>query len=187
MLNALTLSLLLLAPADPPTLEALVDKVGAIRQQRAELEKQEAATLAEVRARLKALEDKLGRIDPKPVPPPEPPKPADPLAVALKAAYLTDAGAGKASQVKDLAELYKQAADLAGNEGVPSTGQLMERIRQAALTLKIDGLLTCRKLIAAECAAVLGTDPETKLDGETRAKARTLFLRVFACLNGASS
>lgn len=182
-MNALILTLLLLPAGDPPSLDALVDRVVDIRRQQAELAKEEAATLAEVRARLKALEERLGKIDPKP---PEPPKPADPLAVALRAAFVVDTGAAKAEHLLTLAELYKQAGDLAGLEAVTTTGQLMERIRQAAAALKIDGLLTCRKLIAAECAAVLGTDRDAAMTAATREKAKALFLRVHEALKGAS-
>jgi proline dehydrogenase len=185
-LNALILTLLLLPAGDPPSLDALVDRVVDIRKQQAELAKEEAATLAEVRARLKALEERLGKIDPKPVPPPVPPKPADPLAVALRAAFLADTGATKADQLLTLAELYKQAGDLAGLEAVTTTGQLMERIRQAAAALKIDGLLPCRKLIAAECATALGTDPDGAMTAATREKAKALFLRVHEALKGAN-
>lgn len=174
--------------ADPPTIDQLVKRVAELRQQKAELAKQEQAALADLRERLKALNDLLKDLDVGPVVPPSPPNPkppADPLAVALKAAYLADTGAAKANQLADLAELYRQAADLAGQESVATATQLMERIRAASVVLKIDGLLPCRKLIAAECVRVLGTDPDARLDAATRVAAKTLFLRIHEALKGA--
>lgn len=189
----------------PATLDVLVDMVIEIRKQRADLEKQEAAALSEVRARLKAIDERLAKLDPAtpPVPSPDviiPPSPirpplvippgpsSDPLAVALKLAYQTDTGASKQAQLQLLAELYRQAADLATDPAAQTTAELMNRVKAASVALKIDGLLPMRKLIAAECLTSLGAlDPPVKLTAEIRVKARDLFTRVHLALKGANS
>ena len=192
-MNLLSLSLLVLPVAIQPSpngnssLDQLVDQVIEIRKQRADLEKKEAATLAEVRTRLKALEDRLNQIDVKPPAPPVPPPPtppADPLAAALKAAYAADSSPTKAAQALLLAELYKQAATLADDPAVSNTADLMGRILVAAKSLKIDGLLSCRTLIAEECKSIGSVDPPVTLTGDVRAKAKAVFLRVSLAMKG---
>lgn len=174
--------------ADPTTIDDLIAKVEAARKAKAEAAAAEKLAVDALRAAVKTLNDRVAALgldlpsppDPKPIPP------ADPLAVAIRAAYTADTGAGKTEQLRDLAELYKQAADLAQVPTVTTTGQLMDRIRAAASALGIDGLLACRKLIAAECAAALGTDPDAALTAETRVKARALFTRIHEALKGAN-
>lgn len=181
------------APAadPPPTIDQLVERLEQQRRQQAEVAKLVAETAGQLRDALDKLNKKLADLGitpgPAPTPPgPDPAPPADPLAAAVRAAYAADAGPRKADQLKDLAELYRQAADLAGDGTVLTTGQLMDRIRAAAAALKIDGLTGCRRLIAGECAAALGTDPDAALTGDLRGKARALFLRVHVALKGAN-
>lgn len=171
--------------ADPATLDALVDKVIEIRKQRADLQKAEESALAEVRARLKAIEEKLNQIDvkpPQPVPPQ--PNPGDPLSLAIKAAF-GEATPQKVEQCKLLAELYLQASVLAAKEDLATTAQLMGKISEASRGLGIDGLMPVRVLIANECKAALGTvEPPVPLTPTLRAKAKELFLRVHIALKG---
>jgi hypothetical protein len=198
-LNLLSLTLLALPltlqapPNGGSSLDQLVDQVIEYRKQRAELEKKESATLAEVRTRLKALEERLNQIDVKPVPPgpgpapnpPHPPAPpVDPLMAALKAAYEADKGPTKAAQAMLLAELYKQAAALADDPEVLNTADLMGRILVTARSLKIDGLLPCRTLIAEECKLIGSVDPPVTLTDDVRAKAKAVFLRVAVAMKG---
>lgn len=192
-MNLFSLALMALplvqAPPLSTSLDSLVDQVVEYRKQRAELEKKEAETLAVVRNRLKALEERLNQIDVQPPVPPGPPPmpphpPADPFVAALKAAYLADKGGTKAAQALLLAELYKQAAELADDPSVLNTGELMGRILVAAKALGIDGLLPCRTLIAEECAKIGSVDPPVTLTADTRAKAKAIFLRVSAAMKG---
>lgn len=186
---AAALAVLLILPAalpaadPPPTIDQLVKQLADLRSQKAELEKRERAALADLRERLKVLNDLLKDLDVGPVVPPNPPKPADPLAAALRAAYAADAGPEKAQQLADLAELYRQAAELAADPACLTAAELVERVRAAAKVLKIDGLAQVRRLVAAEVAAVFPED--AALTAESRAAARALFLRVHAALRGA--
>lgn len=172
-----------------PGVEALVDKVVELRKQRSDIEKQEAQTLAEIRARLEALERRLNQLGPDPpVPkPPDPPAPADPLSQTLRNAYALDTGANKAEQVKILAELYKQAAALADSHDVLTTADLKARIDGAAAALGLDGsgVIGVRRAIAAELLRVLGpTDPPKPLTNELRQAAAQLFNRIGVALRG---
>lgn len=176
--------------ADPPTVEALVEKLADQRKQRAELEKAERETAKLIAERLEAIRKRLDELNvPAPVPPgpgpkPPAPPPADPLAAAVKAAYDADPDPGKAGQVKDLAELYKQAAELAADPRVTTTGQLVERVKAAALVLKITGLTGVRKVVAGEVSAVMPDD--VPLTPAARTAAATVFTRVHAALKGVS-
>lgn len=186
------LLLILLLPAADPTIDQLVERYAANRKEQAALKAAGETILADLRAALEALNKRLAELGvgpvvppgPAPKPPAPPPDPADPLAVSLRAAYAADTAPTKADQAKVLAELYRQAADLAGDPAVTTTAQLMARIRSAASVLKIDGLTAVRKLIAAECAVQLGTDPDAAMTAVTRVKAKALFLRVHAILKG---
>lgn len=135
-------------------------------------------------------------------PAPKPPAPpaADPLRERLKAAYDADPEADpakKRERARLLAELYRQAADLAvkkkpkADDGGPdeyeyehaTSGELVANIRRAA-----DGLVgpsdlqAVRKVVAGELAALLPAD--APLTGEQRAAAADLFKRLAAALNG---
>jgi hypothetical protein len=178
------------SPAADPTIDQLVEKFAANRKAQEEARRAGEAILAELRGAIDALNRKLADLGVNPVVPPgpgpKPPDPADPLAAAVRAAYAADPAATKAEQSRTLAELYRQAADLTGDAAVTTAAQLMSRIRSAGAALRIDGLEAVRKLIAAECAAQLGTDLDAAMTAEVRLRARVLFLRVHEVLKGLS-
>lgn len=126
---------------------------------------------------------------PEPTPPgpkpPEPrPVPTDPLTRKLQAEFDKDARepAKKLADLKDLVELYRQAADLASSAGVTSTGQLVTRVRDAARAMGIEGLADLRRAISVELATAMPTDEP--MTAELRGKAKDVFLRIRAALQG---
>ena len=121
---------------------------------------------------------------PKPPVPPDP-KPADPLRVRLKAAYDADAEpvAARKEHAKDLAELYRQAAELAGKAEVATSGDLLARVRAASGTLVgPDALKGVRTEVARELGVVLPTD--AALSDEQRKSVAELFKKLAAILDG---
>ena len=170
-----------------PSVDALVEQVAGIRAKRADLDKQEATALAALRAELKRqsdLIDKLGGVGPAPKPPdPKPPEPADPLRAKLKAAFDADGAApeAKREQAKDLAALYRQAATLAADVTVATSGELLKRVRDAGGALiGPDALKDVRRAAGAELAAVLPTD--APLSDSQREAAAKLFARLATTL-----
>lgn len=117
---------------------------------------------------------------PGPVPPKPPP--ADPLADRLRAAFAADADAKKAEHAKDLAELYRQAATLAGKAELTTSGELLARVRAASSALVgADALKAVRKEVAAELAALLPAD--AALTDEQRKAVADLFGRLAKILD----
>lgn len=152
-----------------PSIEQLVQRITDLRKQQAELKKQEDAAGAELKAELKRLQDLLDalNIDPRP------PKPADPLRAKLKAAYDADPAdaAKKREQAKDLAALYREAAKLTLDMAVPTSGELLARVKDAAgRMIGPNALVGCRKVKAAELGALLPTD-EPLTDAQRKAVA----------------
>lgn len=123
---------------------------------------------------------------PGPLPPPKPkPKPEDPLKARLKAAYDADPAepAKRKDQAKDLAELYRQAADLCGKPEVATSGDLLHRVRAASATLVgADALKGVRREVAQELAVLLPAD--AALSGEQRLAVAELFRKLAAILDG---
>ena len=121
---------------------------------------------------------------PGPQPDPKPPAPADPLVRVLQAGYDADTRTAelKRTDLLDLIELYRQAGTLAADPAVPTAGDLVKRVRDAATVLKIVGLPDCRKAIAGELVAVFPED--TPLTADTRKKAGDTFARIKVCLEG---
>lgn len=119
---------------------------------------------------------------PAPGPTP-PPAPVDPLVRKLQSAYTLDArpAAERDADRLDLIELYRQAADLAGQAEVATTAALVQRIQAAAKALGVDGLVEVRRAIAAEVAGQLGTD-DAPLTADSRAKAAAVFTRIHNAL-----
>jgi len=170
-----------------PSVDALVEQVSGIRAKRAELDKQEQVALAALKAELKRqsdLIDKLGGVGPAPKPPdPKPPEPVDRLRAKLKAAFDGDGAAleFKREQAKDLAALYRQAAALAADVTVATSGDLLKRVRDAGGALiGPDALKDVRRAAGAELAAVLPTD--APLSDAQRDQAAKLFVRLAVTL-----
>jgi hypothetical protein len=187
-MNLLLALLLLPLPSAPaPSVDELIERVESLDKQRTEIEKQRTAAIAELKARLKEIQDRLDRLNiPTPKPPePEPPKPNDPLATKLKAAFEADAApaATKREHAKDLAALYRQAAKLAADEAVPTSGELLRMVREASGRLVgADALKDVRRVVAGELGELLPTDGA--LSGEQRKQAAALFAKLAAVLDG---
>jgi hypothetical protein len=203
-MRTLALALLLVLPAtapaqDPPrTLDQLLDRVAEIRRQREDLAKLEAATAAELRAKLKELNDRLAAlgilVDPPapkpPVPPapkpPEPKPPADPLRESIAAAYKAAAGTDdeKRFWARDLAALYRKSARFTRDPAVATAAALRAKMAAAADVLLEgpDPLKEVRKAVAGELAAALGT-AEQELTADQRTAATLLLAKLAAILD----
>lgn len=131
---------------------------------------------------------------PKPKPDPVPPKPADPLAGKLKAAFDADPEpvAERRAHAKDLAELYRQAADIAVKKAgdgdaaayvVPTAADLLTRVRAASgMLVGADALKGVRREVAAELGMLLPTD--AALNDEQRKAVAELFRKLAQILDG---
>lgn len=113
-----------------------------------------------------------------------PPKPADPLAARLKAAYDADPAPAdkRKDHAKDLAELYRQAADLAGKADVATSGDLLQRVRAASgMLVGPDALKGVRAEVAKELAVILPAD--AALADDQRKAAAELFRKLAQVLD----
>lgn len=173
-----------------PSIEQLVGRVIELRKQRADLKKQEDAAVADLKAELKRLQELLAELDLPDVKPPVPPKPpADPLAAKLKAAFDADPPADpetKREYAKLLAALYRAAEELARDETVSTSGELLAQVSTAAAGLLKDPpgmkkLAGTRKVVNAELAALLPTDDT--LTADQRAATAALFKKLAAILD----
>lgn len=126
----------------------------------------------------------VGDAPPGPGPNPKPPvPPPDALRAKLKAALDADAAPPelKREQAKDLAALYRAAAKLAGDSAVPTSGELLRRVRDAAGTLiGPDALKEVRRFVGSELASLLPTD--AALSDAQRASAAALFRKLASLL-----
>jgi hypothetical protein len=126
----------------------------------------------------------IGDAPPGPGPNPKPPNPPpDVLRAKLKAAFDSDSAdpAQKREQAKDLAALYRAAAKLAEDSAVPTSGELLRRVRDAAGTLiGPDALKEVRRIVGGELAALLPTD--AALTDTQRTTAAALFRKLAAIL-----
>jgi hypothetical protein len=121
--------------------------------------------------------------DPPGPKPPDPRPPTDPLRAKLKAALDADAApaATKREQAKDLAALYRAAARLARDSAVPTSGELLARVRDAARTLVgPDALKDVRRAAGDELSALLPTD--APLTDPLRTSAAALFTKLASLL-----
>ncbi len=186
-------------PDARPTIDEQIAKLVALKQQQADLKKQEEVVAADLKKRfddLRDLLDKLGIIDPKPPKPPEPkppepkpPEPVDPLVAKLKAAFAADPPTSletKREYAKLLAALYRAAEKLTRNESVGTSGELLAQVSRAAADLLEDPpgmkkLAGTRKVVNAELATLLPTD-ELLTEGQ-RASVAALFKKLAAILD----
>lgn len=191
------LAMLLQPPAPQPaaTIDGKIEAIAKLRAQQADLKKQELVAVEELKKLLDELKKKLDELNlngPAPMPPnpgpgpvpPLPPNPADPLAVALKAAFQAERDRQKGEALKELTELYRQAAIMAADPAVRSTSELLTRIRQAMNVLPLlkgEALMGMRRLIAAECSK-LGEPTTDPMTDATRAQAVALFQKIHAAL-----
>lgn len=117
-------------------------------------------------------------------PGPLPPGP-NPLRDRLRVAFDTDAKTDPAArdEARDLAALYKQAALLAESPDVPTSGELLRRVREAASVLiGPNAMPTLRKAVALELASVLTDD--APLTADQRRDLAKLFRDIAAALEG---
>lgn len=174
------LSAAALASAQPPAqgIDGIAGRISDIDKQTAELAKQRAALVGDLRTELKRIADvveKLNLNGPAPVPP----VPVDPLRAKLQAAYDADPApvASRKSQALDLAALYRQAAALAQDATVATAGDLLTRVRDAGKTLVgADALKGIRTVAGAELGALLPTD--VPLTADQRTAAAALFAKL---------
>lgn len=187
------LALLLFSPAAagisyatdpaPASVDSLIERIAELRRQRADLDKREAELVAALKAELKRLQDLADRLGLNlPLPkPPEPP--ADPLRAKLKTAFDADPLQldKRKGAAADLAALYRQAAKLAADPEVATSGALLDRVRQAAgMLVGADGLRDVRRAAGAELSAILPTDAD--LTAEQRDATAKLFQRLAVIL-----
>jgi hypothetical protein len=126
---------------------------------------------------------------PGPGPNPKPPEPPpDSLRVKLKAAFDADPAPSesKREHAKDLAALYCAAAKLAEDASVPTSGELLRRVRDAAGTLiGSDALREVRRVAGNELSALLPTD--APLSPQHRTSAAALFRKLATILEELTS
>lgn len=165
----------------PANIDQTIDRIAELRARRAELDKLEAAAVGDLKAQLKALNDKidkLGLSGPAPVPPP--PVPVDLLRGRLRDALKAAAGddAKKREWAKDLAALYRAAAKLTADPEVATAAALSQRLKDAAKALVgADTLIEVRRVVSAELGAVLPT-ADADLTDTQRAAASALFAKL---------
>lgn len=181
----------------PPaaSVDGLLDKLAETKKQQADLAKTATDLTSEIRARLRAMNQRLEELagptpGPGPAPGPNPgpgpaPAPTDPLAVKISAAFKADAGElpAKKSDAAALAALYSVAVEqrLAEDATLQTAGDLIGRIRAAGASLAAERLTGTRRVIGEELAALLKS-ADTPLTPESRKAATALFVRIEAAL-----
>lgn len=120
---------------------------------------------------------------PGPEPKPNPPGPDDPLTAKLRKAYQDDPADAvrKRAAAKDLAELYRQAADLARRPTVETSGQLLEIVRSVAVNLNLAADLKGVRTVVAEELLKVFPDDVPLTDANRKAAADT-FLKLAAVM-----
>lgn len=118
---------------------------------------------------------------PPPVPP-VPPGPIDPFAQVLQAAFATDPDTQKATRIKDLAALYRQASQTTVNDtSLKTTADLLAVLQKARSVLMPDTAITSvRQLVATELNKTLSAT--ATLDVAKRAELTATFSRIAAAL-----
>ena len=132
----------------------------------------------------------IGDAPPGPAPGPDPPPtpPPDSLRTRLKAVFDADPAPldQKREHAKDLAALYRAAAKLTEDAAVPTSGELLRRVRDAAgLLVGTDALREVRRAVGSELAALLPTD--APLTDSHRTSAAALFRKLAAILEELTS
>jgi hypothetical protein len=188
-MRSLAFSLLLTLHASSLALAAeSIDELYArrteLKKKIEELKKELDTADAAIKGQFLDLQGKLakdGIIEPGPVPPAPPPKPVDALKQKLRAAF--DSDKGSKDDALQLAELYKLASKLAKDAEVPSTADLLRRVREASATLVGNEVLKgVRKEVAAALAAALGKSSDEPITQAERDAAADLFLKLATIL-----
>lgn len=182
-------ALLLAAPVfgqQPVSIDSTIERIADLRAKQADLKKQEDAAVADLKAQLKALNEKiekLGLLD-GPQPKPVPPVPVDPLKAKLKAAFDASAGtsAEKTEHAKDLAALYREASKLVADPALVTAATLRQKLKDAsAVLIGPDALKEVRQAVALVLASVLPTT-DSDLTDDQRTAAAALFVRLAGLL-----
>lgn len=173
-------------PAPAPSIDQTIDRIAELRAKRAELDKLEAAAVGDLKAQLKALNDKIDKLGlAGPAPVPVPPVPVDPLRTKLRDAFKAAAGtdAEKAGWSKDLAALYRALVEVANDREIATAAALKVKMSDSARTLMKgnDRLKEVRQAVAGELATVLPTT-EADLTDSQRVAAAALFTRLAGLL-----
>ena len=93
------------------------------------------------------------------------PGPDDPLAAKLRDAFDNEASSDRYSQLRKLAELYRQAGDVARRPEVNTAGKLFAVLSKAASELGLGGALPkVQAAVRSELVTVLPTDPNGGFD-----------------------
>jgi hypothetical protein len=167
------------AQQPPATIDTLIDRILDLRAKKAELDKQEAAARTELDAAVKAQRERLDKLGV--TPPPPGPKPVDALVLKLREAFETDKGTR--DEVLQLAALYREAAKLSASKDVPSSRELLRRVRDAGTALVgPDSLTGTRTVAAGELAAVLGAPSDAAMTDAQRVAVAALFARLATIL-----
>lgn len=186
---------------DKPTIDEQIAKLLELKQQQAELKKQEETISADLKKRFDELRDqlnKLGVIDPQPKPPepkppgPKPPEPApvDPLGKKLRDAFDADPPLAEPETKREygklLAALYNEAATLARDDTVGTSGELLLRVMDAAARLLKDPptgkkLAGTRRIVNLELATILPTDES--LTAEQRVAVAAILKKIALILD----
>ena len=174
------------AAAQPPSLDQKIAKLVELRKQKADIEKAEAALVAEIRVLFKDLTDRLSELGIGPGPmPPVPPKP-DELRDKLTTAFKADKGTK--DEAKKLASIYAEASRLvvkknvAGDFSIVSSAQLIAAVRDVTNDpdwIGPDALRATRDAIADLWVPIFGPEPsDARLTNEQRKAAADLFGRL---------
>lgn len=131
-------------------------------------------------------------IPPKPPDVPTPPAPTDTFAAEIRKAYAGDADQDKKTAAKNLASLYKAAAEEAKDKSLMFVGDLQDWLAatvEKSTTLKLkDKLPDVRARVRAEVVKIL-VDVEAPLtdgDGGSRAKAIAVYAAAAKALEDAA-
>jgi hypothetical protein len=115
-----------------------------------------------------------------PPPPPPPPPIPDPLRQSVRDALAVDKA--KPDDVLLLAALYREAAKLSVSAEVPSSRELLRRVREAGASLLPDVLVSVRRVVASELANALGKSNDEPLTEAERKRSAELFAKLAGIL-----
>jgi hypothetical protein len=115
-----------------------------------------------------------------PPPPPPPPPIPDPLRQSVRDALALDKA--KPDDVLLLAALYREAAKLSVSAEVPSSRELLRRVREAGASLLPDVLVSVRRVVASELANALGKSNDEPLTEAERKRSAELFAKLAGIL-----
>lgn len=144
-------------PTPAVTIEKLMDDLTAIRKQRDELAKQEAAKVAEIKSRLDALnkrfEDLVGPVKPDP---------DAAFLAALRAAFASEQSPTKADELKALLSLYRATVATAKEAG--TWGKLYSAMAATAKELGLSGKLSATQKVVSQELVKATVNPREQPD-----------------------